>query len=157
MKKEDLKVGHVIKTGLCNGYSGINTVGLQLMVANVKNLPVNTNNVELVGIINSPETFVLASDIEGIRLNEFILKKLGFIEINPANANCFSGNIQKAYKATIEGKDIEIVLDKSDNYALALGKSRSIEYISFVHEIQNNIKVNGEILPISYSLFYDIK
>ncbi|WP_195407396.1 hypothetical protein [Bacteroides congonensis] len=157
MKKEDLKIGHVVKTGLCHGFSGMDTVDLPLMVANVKDLPITKNNVELVGIVNSPETFVLANDIEGIRLNEFILNRLGFIEIDPANANCFSGNIQKAYKATIEGRDIEIVLDKSDNYALACGKSRPLEYISYVHEIQNNVTVNGKILPISYSIFYDIK
>lgn len=153
MKKEDLKIGHVIKTGLCHGYNGINTVDLPLMVANVKDL---SSNVELVGVVNSPNVFVLAGDIEGIRLNEFILNRLGFTEIDPTNANCFSRDIQKAYEATIEGKKIQIVLDTTDNYALACGKSRPLEYISCVHEIQNNVIVNGGILPISYSIFYDI-
>ena len=156
MKKEDLKIGHVIKTGLCHGYSGINTVDLPLMVANVKDLPSTRNNVELVGVVNSPEVFVLADDIEGIRLNEFILNRLGFTEIDPTNPNSFPGHIQKAYEATIEGKKIQIVLDTTDNYALACGKSRPLEYISCVHEIQNNVIVNGGILPISYSIFYDI-
>lgn len=79
MSINDLKIGNIVQTGLCYGYTNINNVEkckLPLMVAEVKDI-IN-DNVLLCKVIDTPETYVDAKDVYGIPLNQYILDLLGF-------------------------------------------------------------------------------
>lgn len=155
MHENDFKVGNVIKTGLCYGYSNGTPVELPLMVANITDT--SNDQVELVGIISNPHTYVIKTDIHGIELNDYILGLLGFEEIDINDAQC-SGNLKrkggiKAFQAIISGKKILIIKD-NDAYQLIKSASTPPASIEYVHEIQNHYMSTGVPLAISYIKFY---
>lgn len=156
MSINDLKIGNIVQTGLCYGYTNINNVEickLPLMVAEVKDI-IN-DNVLLCKVIDTPETYVDAKDVYGIPLNQYILDLLGFKKIDKIYALCpgapnFNGT---AYEAQINGMKVQIVED-NNSYELCRSKSAPSIQINYVHDIQNNIKISGRPLKINYMLFY---
>jgi hypothetical protein len=156
MAINNLQIGDVVLTGLCYGYTNINNgeqCNLPLMVTEVKNI-IN-DKVSLCKVINMPETYVDINDIHGIPLNQYILDLLGFKVIDKNNAlrpaaPNFYGTV---YEAQINGVTVQIIKD-NNSYELCKGRSTDPIKIDYVHDIQNNTKINGKPLNINYMTFY---
>lgn len=156
MAINNLQIGDLVLTGFCYGYTNINNgeiCKLPLMVTEVKNII--KDKVSLCKVINMPETYVDINDIHGIPLNQYILDLLGFKVIDKNNAlrpaaPNFYGTV---YEAQINGVTVQIIKD-NNSYELCKGRSTDPIKIDYVHDIQNNTKINGKPLNINYMIFY---
>jgi len=156
MTIQNLQIGYIVQSGLCQGYTDVNNgeiCGLPLMVAEITDI-INSK-VHLSKVINNPATYVDSNDVHGIRLNLYILNLLGFREIDKNDAQCpgapnFHGT---AYEAKINGVEVQVIED-NNSYRLCRSTSAPTIEIDYVHDIQRIKTVNGRPLKIDYMIFY---
>ncbi len=137
MKLNELREGYAVMVEPCYGMSNKGHTIVGLMIVNVLGISDGLVKIEdrtLPDII----AFVDPKNLSGIRLNDCVMKIIGF---SPIGTQCpiYNGNFAEVYEINIGGKMHYVIYD-GDRYKYVRGKSSTPDDVLFVHDLQGLIK-----------------